>query len=412
MIRFYKIIVYFQVLLLPILGTGKDLKVCDQCQYQSIKSAIQSSMSGDQIIVAQGIYAEGNIKIDKSIALIGEDFPVLDGGDSSQVLTISSSGVTVSGFHIKDVGVSFIEDRAGIKVVTSRNVTIENNFLDNTFFGIYLSHSRNCIIRNNKIIGQAVQEANSGNAIHLWYCDSVLIENNNVQHHRDGIYFEFVNHSKIIHNVSHNNVRYGLHFMFSDHNDYIDNTFERNGAGVAVMYSKYINMEKNQFRNNWGDIAHGLLLKDITDGKIINNVFYTNTMGIYAEGTNRMEIRGNDFIKNGWALKILGNCEGNVVAKNNFMSNTFEVTTNTKSNNNLFKMNYWSGYTGYDLDKDGIGDVPYRPVKLYAYMVEEIPSSIILLRSLFVDLLNLAEKVTPVLTPETLVDKQPLMHKL
>ncbi|MDX1629079.1 MAG: nitrous oxide reductase family maturation protein NosD, partial [Fulvivirga sp.] len=69
----------------------------------------------------------------------------------------------------------------------------------------------------------------------------------------------------------------------------------------------------------------------------------------------------------------------------------------------------WNEYAGYDLNKDGIGDVPHRPVKLFSYVVTRSESSIILLRSLFIDLLNFAEKVTPVFTPETLVDEQPLM---
>ena len=37
----------------------------------------------------------------------------------------------------------------------------------------------------------------------------------------------------------------------------------------------------------------------------------------------------------------------------------------------MFDKNYWSNYTGYDLDKNGIGDVPYRPVKLFSYIVNQ-----------------------------------------
>ena len=32
-----------------------------------------------------------------------------------------------------------------------------------------------------------------------------------------------------------------------NHNDYYDNTFVNNGAGVAVMFSKFINMKRNRF---------------------------------------------------------------------------------------------------------------------------------------------------------------------
>jgi nitrous oxidase accessory protein len=42
-------------------------------------------------------------------------------------------------------------------------------------------------------------------------------------------------------------------------------------------------------------------------------------------------------------------------------------------------------------------------------VLQRHPPALILLRSLFVDLLDLAERVLPVLTPATLVDDAPLM---
>jgi len=78
-------------------------------------------------------------------------------------------------------------------------------------------------------------------------------------------------------------------------------------------------------------------------------------------------------------------------------------------NDNAFNDNYWSSYTGYDLDKDGVGDVPYRPVKLFSYIVNQTPETIVLLRRLFIDILNFSEKVSPVFTPDYLVDATPKM---
>jgi nitrous oxidase accessory protein len=121
---------------------------------------------------------------------------------------------------------------------------------------------------------------------------------------------------------------------------------------------------------------------------------------------------GNEFTQNGWALKILGSCMDNTISGNNFLSNTFDLLTNTSTNYNRYEGNYWSEYTGYDLDKNGIGDVPYKPVKLFSMIVSNLPVSIILLRSSFVDLINFAEKVTPSLTPPALADNTPLMKMI
>jgi nitrous oxidase accessory protein len=81
-----------------------------------------------------------------------------------------------------------------------------------------------------------------------------------------------------------------------------------------------------------------------------------------------------------------------VFERNNFLYNSFDISYHSKMNDNVFRDNYWSGYTGYDLDKDGIGDVPYRPVKLFSYIVNKTPETIILMRSLFIDIIDFSEK--------------------
>jgi nitrous oxidase accessory protein len=197
--------------------------------------------------------------------------------------------------------------------------------------------------------------------------------------------------------------------MFSNNDVYTDNTFRSNGAGVAVMFSKFIEMKRNTFIKNWGSASYGLLLKEIYDAEIINNEFIENTVAINVEGSTRINYRNNTLKANGWAVKIVGACYANLFEANNFSSNAFDVSYNSQMNDNRFSGNYWSEYTGYDLDKDGTGDVPYRPVKLFSYIVNRTPETIVLLRSLFVDIINFSEKVSPVFTPDELVDNAPKM---
>ena len=229
---------------------------------------------------------------------------------------------------------------------------------------------------------------------------------------RDGVYLEFVDSSFVSQNYSHHNVRYGLHFMFSNHDEYRENTFERNGAGVAVMFSKWIKMIGNRFVQNWGTASYGLLLKEIYDGEVFNNVFDKNTIAIYVDGSTRVTYSNNIFSQNGWAIKVSGGGYSNSFTNNDFLGNSFDLSYNSMLNNNTFNGNYWSDYSGYDLDKDGVGDVPYRPVKLFSYIVNKTPETIILLRSLFVDIMNFSERVSPVFTPDNLLDNNPLIKKI
>ena len=377
----------------------------------SLKKGIELAKDGDTVLLQQGIYKEGNIIINKSMRLIGINDPVLDGENKYEILTVSGERILVKGIHFKNSGYSSMNDYASINLVDARYCIIENNIIEHAYFGIHVANSNRCIIAENTIKGTPKTEKTSGNAIHLWKCDSIVVESNDVQGHRDGIYFEFVTHSYIYQNHSHNNIRYGLHFMFSNNDTYIENEFIDNGAGVAVMYSNHVLMHSNKFKLNWGPNSYGLLLKEISDAQIMDNNFDHNTAGIQMESTNRIEVQSNDFTNNGWALRISASCNENTVDHNNFSANTFDVATNGTMMLNQFNNNYWDKYDGYDMNRDGIGDVAYHPVSMYSMVIEQNPNSLLLLRSFMVSLLDKAEKAIPSLTPENLIDEHPLMRR-
>ncbi|KAA3631056.1 MAG: nitrous oxide reductase family maturation protein NosD, partial [Bacteroidetes bacterium] len=317
--------------------------------------------------------------------------------------------VTLSGFEINNVARSHTKDYAAVRAFKIRHFLFEDNTFNNPFFAYLIEKSHYGIIKNNVINGNAVVEHNSGNGIHLWHCSYMEVLDNEVYQMRDGIYFEFVKHSLVADNISKRNIRYGLHFMFSNNDEYENNLFEDNGAGVAVMFSKYIFMRNNIFRLNWGTASYGLLLKEIYDAEIKQNTFEENTIGVNADGSTRVNFEQNNFNNNGWAIKFLGACYSNKLRFNNFRNNSFGIAYQGGLNGNLFDRNYWSEYTGYDLDRDGLGDVPFRPIKLFSYVVNKTPETIILLRSLFVDIINFSEKVSPIFTPDQLKDENPLM---
>jgi nitrous oxidase accessory protein len=378
----------------------------------SIQQAIDHALPGDTILVNAGRYHEKTITINKPLYLKGVNYPLLDGERKYEVIAIKSNEVTIEGFYIQHAGYSSYNDIAAIRIYNARHVTVRNNKLDDTFFGIYSQHATACIIIGNILHSNAVSEISSANGIHCWKSDSMQILNNNISGHRDGIYFEFVTNSVIKNNNSHENVRYGLHFMFSNNDTYQENTFNNNGAGVAVMFSHGVVMFHNTFSGNWGSAAYGILLKEIADSRIEKNNFLRNTTGIYMEGTSRILVIQNRFDNNGWALKIQASCNDNTITANNFLSNTFDVATNGSLVLNTFNGNYWDKYEGYDLNRDGRGDVPYRPVSLYSMIVERNPTSMMLFRSFMVNLLDKTEKVAPVFIPENLKDEKPLIKPL
>ena len=379
--------------------------------YTSVAAAVQAAKPGDHIVVRAGTYPTQDVRVDRRVTISGEGWPVLDAGGEHQVLVIVADSVTVTGLVFRNVATSFVNDRAAVRVDGVTACDVRDNRFERTFFGVYLARTRDCRVTGNRFRGAYRSEATSGNAVHLWNTVGTVVERNEDTGHRDGIYLEFARHARVADNESHDNFRYGLHFMFSDSCAYERNLFTRNGAGVAVMYTNVVVMTGNRFLENEGPTAYGLLLKDINDSRVEGNVFRRNTVALHLEGSNRIKVLGNDFESNGWAVRLLGNSDDGRLERNRFVANSFDLSTNAASATATLDANEWDEYRGYDLDRDGFGDVPFRPVRLFAILVQDNEPALILLRSLFIDLLDVAERVLPVLSPQGLVDHRPVVRK-
>lgn len=379
---------------------------------KTIKKAFEQAKDGDTILIKSGIYREGPLYLDKSVTLTGEGFPVIDGEFEHEILTVEGDGVTIKGILFKNSGASNFNDIAALKIKNSKNVLIDGCKFEDNFFGIHTINSSYITYTNNDLKSRKMEGRPSANGIHCWKSNHLTIKNNQIHGHRDGIYFEFITNSDIENNESLGNSRYGLHFMFSHDNLFKNNTFQNNGAGVAVMYSKRVKMYNNHFKYNWGLAAYGLLLKEIDDSEIYDNEFSENTMGIFADGANRIKVTNNQFYRNGWAFKINASSTDALISGNNFIGNTFDMATNGNLRVKSLDGNYWDKYEGYDLDRDGVGDIPYHPITFYSLIIERNSSALMLFRSFFVKLMDTAESIFPSLTPENVKDNAPMTRKI
>lgn len=394
------------------LEAQRTIAVSPDGPVRTIGQAVRTARAGDRIVVKPGTYREPTVIVDRPVDIEGIGLPVLDGEGERQIMTIAADDVTVRGLRFVNTGASYVEDRAALRVAGARRCNISDNRFDDTFFGIYLAEASDCLIERNELHASSLGETGSGNGIHLWSSRSITVAGNRIAGHRDGIYMEFTHDSEIRGNVSAGNLRYGLHFMYSNDCRYTDNVFRDNGSGVAVMYTKNVTMIGNRFEQNWGGAAYGLLLKEISDSRLENNVFERNTTGLLADGANRLHAERNQFIANGWALKLEASTQDGRFTRNDFIANTFDVVTNNRHATSTFADNYWDSYEGYDLDHDGVGDVPHWPVRLFSLVTARREPALVLLRSAFVELLDAAERVLPVLTPESVNDPRPAMHRI
>ena len=379
---------------------------------RTLTQALQVASPGARVVVKAGVYREPTIVVRRPVTIVGEPGAVLESDQGRQILTVQADDVTVRGLELRHVATSFVDDRAAIRVQDATNCVIDDNTIEDAFFGIYLARVDRCRVTGNRLHASKGRESASGNGIHLWTSNHITIEGNEITGHRDGIYLEFVHDSDVRGNVSEGNLRYGMHFMYSDDCRYVANTFRRNGSGVAVMYTKRIEMTDNRFEDNWGAASYGLLLKEILEPVLRGNHFTRNTVGLLVDGVTRLRADRNDFVDNGWAVKLMASAQDGTFTANEFVGNTFDVATNSRETTTTFAGNYWDDYRGYDLNRDGVGDVPYHPVRLFSLLVAQNEPVLIALRSPFVTLLDVAERVLPSLTPETLADASPAMRRM
>jgi nitrous oxidase accessory protein len=388
---------------------GQSIIVSPTGPVRSLAVAVRSAPRGARVVVRAGTYREPPIVIDRPLTIEGEGRPLIEAVAEATLIRVIADDVTVRGLVLASITPSHIDDRAALRFERVRRCRAEDLEIRDAPYGVMLIESSDCHIAGNVVSGSGRQPM--GNAIHLWNSRRMTVRDNNVRGHRDGLYFEFVQETTIERNTSEHNARYGLHFMFSDRCVYRDNRFEHNGAGVAVMYSRHVEMTRNAFLASQGAASYGLLLKDISESELGGNEFGENTVGLLIEGGGRLSVLRNRFFLNGWAVRLMANSPLNRFEGNTFEGNSFDMSTNSRSTEAVVAGNWWDRYAGYDLNRDGRGDVAFHPVRLFAVVVAANPPSVILLRSPFVDLLDAAERVLPVLTPETLADSAPLMER-
>lgn len=387
------------------------LEVAPNGSYPTIAAAVAAAPAGATVRVSAGVWREPTVVVTRPLTLVGVAGAVLDGEGERELVVVRAPGVTVRGFTFRNTGSSQMEDRAALRLDGARDCLVAENRFEDTFFAIQLAAVDGCTVRDNVIVGSPGRLSSSGNAIHAWSSRHLEIRGNRTAGHRDGIYLEFTRHASVVDNVSEDNQRYGLHFMYADSSSYTGNTFRANGSGVAVMYTRQVLMRDNTFADNHGPTSYGLLFKEIADATLEGNRFLGNTTGLLADGAERVRVTGNTFADNGWAIRLFASTSGGTFTGNRFFRNAFDVSVNGRRTAATFRGNWWDAYRGWDLDGDGTGDVPHYPVRLFALLVERAPAAMLLQRSLFVRVLDAAERTLPVLTPRGVVDATPLARR-
>ncbi len=373
---------------------------------------IDRAQDGDTLVVDGGTFVE-NIVIAKKVHLIGKGSPVLRGTGKGSIVTILSPQCTLSGFMIEHCGNMLVNEDAGI-LIKSNNNTIRDNTLSDILFGIYLLKSDSNNISRNIVTGRkSLTQGERGSGIHLWNSNYNILERNIVSETRDGFYIQNANHTLIQDNEVHH-LRYGLHYMYADSNTFLRNIFRDNVAGAAIMFTRGIVMKHNIFLRNRGFASYGMLLQDCHFCTADSNIISDNVTGIFFESSTNNLFRNNIIARNDLALEMFQNAVHNTFTGNNFIDNLNPLTIVGRRTESFWNMNgrgnYWSSYTGYDMDTNGIGDIPMKIENVFSYLESKNSNVRLYLYSPASQALAVSSKAFPILDVSGECDQWPLIE--
>lgn len=344
-----------------------------------LNAMIAAASPGSTLKVPAGTY-RGQVTIDKTIALEGVGWPVIDGERAGDVIRITAGGVTIRGFVIQGSAREVSDEPAGIRVLGDHAV-IEGNRVRDVLYGISLHDSDGHVVRGNNV--QSILEfaaERRGHALYLYYTNDNVLADNDISYAKDGVFINF-SRNNLVENNRVTNLRYGIHFMYADENRMLNNVFRDNLTGGSIMYSKDLYFEGNEFSHNRSIASgYGLLFKDVDNIELNRNLIHHNRLGLTMEGApltpgTYLRIHDNLIGYNDVAL-FLSTTVGGEFSGNTFTGNLRQVDTKGGSleHHNKWQIegrgNYWDDYRGYDANGDGRGDIEYRYRSAFGELIQ------------------------------------------
>ncbi|MEQ6885475.1 nitrous oxide reductase family maturation protein NosD [Salicola sp. Rm-C-2C1-2] len=391
-----------------------------------LAQALENAHSGDTLELEPGLFS-GHYRIDTSLTLQGSPGTIIDGGGKDTILTISAPDVSVKGLLLRNSGDNLTQHESAIFIKTSgRDAHIQNNRINAQGFGIWVDSAPNVLIERNRITGNTeIRSQDRGNGIHLHHVNGAIIRDNTVCQARDGIYINVSNHNSLVANRLCNQ-RYGIHYMYSNSNTVRSNRSWGNRTGYALMQSTRLEVINNRAENDKG---YGFLLNYITQSTLRDNAAVDIKASTSPDGTRSIEggegkalfiynsqknrIHGNTFARTAIGIHMTAGSENNEIHGNSLISNRTQVkyvSNRAQEWSKDGRGNYWSDYMGWDINDDGIGDVPHEPNDAVDRILWTYPMARVLMNSPAVELMRWVQSAFPILRPRGVKDSHPLMR--
>jgi nitrous oxidase accessory protein len=386
------------------------------CQEVTAGSALQvfldAAQAGSALCLAPGEYA-GPLRIGAGVTLWGPRDAVIRSSGTGTTIRLEADGASLLGITVDGSGGRFDLVDAAVRI-EGTGVRVEGVRIRNAVFGLLAEKSRQVVLRGNEVEGSPEQTLGMrGDGIRLWETSDSRVEDNVVRDSRDVVIW-YSSRNLLLRNRIERG-RYGTHLMFSHGNRIEGNRYVGNVTALFVMYSRDVQIHDNLLADSGGAAGMGLGIKESGNLDVRRNRFIHNTIGIYLDTSPLYEDDRNVFEDNFFRLGDAGVVFHSSEVRNAFLANDFrdlQVSVRVEGGGDAlgvtWRGNYFDDYAGYDLDGDGVGDLPYEFRSLTSELIARVPALAFFHGTPALGLVEAMGRIVPLFEPRLiLVDPVP-----
>lgn len=377
-----------------------------------LRAALAEAPEGSAIRLAPGDYV-GPYRIERRLTLWGPPDAVIRSDGDGTTVRLHADGAALLGLTVDGSGGRYDLTDAAVHV-SAEDVRVEGVTVVNAVFSVVVEQSRRAVVRGCRLVGTGEPQLGiRGDGLRVWETrDSVFVDNV-VEKARDVVIW-YSSDNEVRGNLVRD-CRYGTHFMYSHGNRVEGNVYVGNTVGLFAMYSRDLEIRGNVFADSAGSAGMGVGLKESSAVVLEDNSFVHDTIGIYFDNSpfepgTEVAVRHNDVELCETGIKFHAPPKDCVFAANRMRDNSVQVVVGGGSHAHgaVWKGNAWDDYQGYDLDGDGVGDLPYESRSLQTTMIATTPELAFLRGTPLMHTLDAVGRILPLYAPKALlVDPAP-----
>ena len=380
---------------------------------RSLASALADVHGPAEIWLRARTY-RGDLVVARTVALRGEKGAVLEGSGTGTVVTVTADDAWIDNVLVRRSGRRHTVEDSGIKAKAAR-VRITNVSVEDALFGVTLELCPGCVVDHVHVRGMADDIELRGDGIKLWEASDSIVRRCVMEDSRDLVVW--YSRRVLLEDNTVRRSRYGTHFMYAHDSEVLGSRIESNTVGIFVMYSNRLRVEHNVLAGARGPAGVGVGFKESDGVDVEDNWIVANTTGTYLDRSPRsadtpVVFDHNVFALNDVALRLHSSEEGLTFRDNDFHQNVTdaEVEGGGDALAVTFEGNHWSEYEGYDLDRDGIGDVAFEVKQLSGELTNSRPALQFFAGTGAMSVVDAVAHAVPVLAAHrVLVDPRPSM---